>query len=525
MSTPPGIQQFSPAPYDMVLAVTQDSLNQALALYLDAIQKQVTLYYGFSHQQQDTVIAVAPDEALFTFTGTLDPCNDDTGQCVPVVQFAPSVGGTAAVNFNLTFWNSSFSSKFDNINIQQQEGVPWTIQFLVGLSTQDVALASLPQATQDTISERVGGLSPGDFSIQQLYLDLTSAEQFAQMPNVEGLSDNTQKMFLGLVMKTYLAGLQQQHGNPVVGYAVTPAPALQPPPTFMPTAIKFSVSNYAPPAGQSPNPGLDTLNYLVMAGNHPLPPETVEDFGFNWVADDTVQGTMAVGHGLVLPVLAGEFGALAQTLSPQVKTDASALTISVEPGAAQAYALHDPPLAGNVVADYSYQTSGTDTAGSYPVVTLSADYAAASSISIAAPDLITVAGTITISASQVESFAGPPVTYVLPDTTYSWSVDLQLQMDLTNKGQLDIVVSKSDFPAKPTVASHGSGWMTQYVDHLDNIRQTIEAQILGTLVSSLKAGLSKATHFVFPGGRAFLFKSPKFNASNDLVSTITYQTP
>jgi hypothetical protein len=335
------------------------------------------------------------------------------------------------------------------------------------------------------------------------------------------------------IMRVYLKQ-QQAQGGTIFGYTLHSTAANQQPPTFMPTALDFCVTPYTDATGNHSNPGLDTLNYLLMTDHRPLPPNPPSGFGFNWVDDNSVQGTMAVRHDLILNYLIPHFNGILQTISPTVNANAKHDKVTFGQGSGtNSFTMHNPPLSGNVVADYSYKESGKDshTTGSGVTTIVSSHYSSNCRITFNG-DTIHVSGTITCSASEIVSSSETDNETDMPATTYAWYADLRLQMNLADNGSLDIVVVDSDFDSPPTVAGHDLKWwqkviegfgggMTQYVKDFGGLQGDVQTN-LDAVLPAIKSVLSTTNDFVFPGANTFAFKNPQFSDDLDLASNITY---
>jgi hypothetical protein len=531
------ISQITLKDYDTVVAVTQNSINETLAVYLNGLQKQVGLYYNVD-EQGNFVPAQDPSSADYIFTGTLDYTLDANGNPVDMVMLYTDKG-VQTLAYNITFSNAEFKStvppKFDVS--QQAGGNPWVISFLVDLKNAEVTLSELPAATQAAVKNATKDLPADMFSIQQLYLDLNNSV-FDSFQNITGMNTFAGTILTG-IMQSYLASLQKS-GGIIFGYSIKLTPSNVPPPTFAPTALDFCVTPYTDNSGNHSNPGLDTLNYLIMTNNNALPPQPPSAFGFNWVDDPTIQGTMAVRHGLYINFLIGQLNGMLQTISPvpYVKADANKTcenqTMQLNAGSPAKFTLVSPPQNG-VIATYSYNpapASDTDNVfGGGQSVSLT--YSSSCSVSANGP-LISISGASVVSADSTANSMGSVDEVKMPATTFSWSVDLRLQMDPNQNGELGYGIENPNFNSAPTVAPNDeSAWQkfldagcyTEFASDPGGIRETISTNILGQIQQALANSIKTANNFVFPGGATFLFKNPGLTNTDDLAANITYMTP
>ena len=526
-----GLSDITLKDYDTVVAVTQDAVNEELADFLDGLQKQVALYYAYD--SSGNMIEVSEDQATVIFTGTLDYALDDDGNPVDIVTLYTEKGNQT-VAYNITFSNATFQVKPFGINITQAPGATWIIQFNVDLNLQPSNIDDLPANVRTAYQTYVNDLGPDAFSVQQLYTDLNFA-YFAQFVGIEGLPDLAQSI-LQTLMQLYLAGVQQQ-GGLIFGYTLQALSSETAAPTFMPTALDFCVTPYTDSSGNHSDHGLDTLNYLVMTGDNPLPPYPPTSFPFNWVDDDSVAGAVAIGRDLIVGHIVNQLNPILTPLCPvvSVTADGNGTSIQLTGGSAQSFNIAS---AGSQVASFSYVSNPPQASWhdwDYEVTnTASASYSMSCNIT-AAGNTITLSGSITASASTNDQSGGANVATTMPSTTFNWSVDLVLTTDLTTNGQLDLDIANADFDGPPSVSGEDASWWQQflnglggywttYADNLQGVRDQVSS-VLVNLQPQLQALLAPTNDFVFPGANTFLFSNPQFSNCCDLVADTAYLAP
>jgi hypothetical protein len=431
-------------------------------------------------------------------------------------------------------------------NLKQVAGDPWRIRFLVELRRRTVSLSDLPEPLKNSINKAVGGLGPDMFSIQQLYIDLNTAV-FDTFQNVDFQTGrDLAATFLTGIMKKYLADLQES-GGIVFGTAVTSTKANAAPPTFMPTAIDYCITPYFV-GGVRSNPGLDTLNYLCMVDHHVLPRETGK-FNFNWIEDGNDQGLIAVKRDLWVPHLIGTLNAILKPLCPTcyvkatVPEDSQMNVMELRQGGDKSFDIVNPPQNG-VIASKHYEDSKTDIASSSGCIQqVGLGYKSNCSVSLKEPHTVAISGAAIVGASSfldcdpTGTGGGVGVLSLsMPETTYAWSVNLVLQMDPANNGQLDLAITNPSFNSPPSMAADKrSDWekFGQFVSGINEIRVAdmgdlrsyIRDSVLPGVKNSFASVLNHANDFVFPGNNTFLFKNPQFSAEKkNLIVNITYST-
>ena len=532
-----GLSDITLKDYDTVVAVTQDAVNEALAEYLGQLQKQVALYYAYD--SSGNLVAVPEDHATVIFTGTLDYQTDDDDNPVDIVKLYTDEGNQT-IAYNITFSSVEFQIKPLGIDAKPVPGATWIIQFYVDLDLEPARIDQLPSNVQQAYQTYVNDLGLDAFSVQQLYVDLNFAN-FAQFVGVEDLPELAQSV-LAAVMKAYLASLQAQ-GGLIFGYTLQTTLSAQAAPTFMPTALDFCVTPYTDASGNHSDPGLDTLNYLVMTGGSPLPPYPPNSFPFNWVDDPSVAGAVAIRRDLIIGHILNQLNPILQPLCPVVSVSATdnGASIQLSNGSSQSFDITDPPQSvssGWQVASFSYASNPASASWhnwDYSVQnSASASYSMSCDVTVAG-NTITLSGSMTTTATTNSQTGDDNDSTTMPNTTFNWSVDLVLTTDLTQNGQLDLNIANPDFDSPPSVSGEDQSWWQQflnglggdwttYTDNLNGIRDQVSSQI-GNILPQLKTLLAPANDFVFPGANTFLFASPQFSNTCDLAADTAYLAP
>lgn len=541
------IQKSNLTNYDMVVAVSQGAINTAIAEYLSLANDQVAIYGAYENGSV-TLVDDSSDATLF-LTGTLSYTLDAQGKPGDVVELY-NANSDQSVCYRVPLTDGEFRSTIPALSWdlkQTDSSTPWVITFTVDLGLEATSLTDLPQSTQNQVTAALGDQADA-FTIQQLFTDLNDA-QAAKFGGITGLTDISSDMLESL-LKAYLVQ-QQRAGGVLFGVTATAPTTLEDAPTFAPTAVGFVVTPYTDEAGNHSSPELDTLDYLVMTGDDPLPAYPPKDFGWNWVEDASVSGAVAVRSDLFVTALLPQLDPLLQTISPVLTVGADINAgidqqpTSLGPGSSQSFSPVNPPSNGTV-ATYSYSDhpqTATDTYNGIGVaesVSNTATYDSECSVSLSG-SAIHLAGSITVSGNvtTTSSSDGNPAaidTITMLATTFSWSVDLVLQADLTANGQLDYQLQNQNFDSAPTTAAAPdpswwqkfldglSGEYQTYANNIDDLRSDVQTT-LNSVSTQLTSLLASANHFVFPGGNTFAFADPAFSDSLDLTADLTYLMP
>jgi hypothetical protein len=338
--------------YDLVVAMTQKSVNTGLKNFLDKgnfpevkvcfvteERKWVLLPYDELKQR-------AKGSDPFTPKDGADPDKDPdlinlraahyAGGFVAQIGFpymedplslnvVTLKGGTETVaNFNLLcqeFRITGFLYDADGatwINQSQPDKIPtgrmpWYFSADVQLKNTviDANSPQLPAA----VKAKVGQLQPGVFSLQQMYLDLNTAVETSKNLTVKGV-DSSSPLYIELTavfVKHYVEEMKKS-GHPVLGYAVT----MNDPDagTMQLGAVSREFCPLLDSTGNpyaNPTPGqqeLTTFDYLCTTKKVPPKPKP---FPWNWVDSDAISGILAFRRSSFGAVLASS---LASALDP-----------------------------------------------------------------------------------------------------------------------------------------------------------------------------------------------------------------
>ncbi len=530
--------------YDNVIAVTQLSINETMAEYLNALSMDVALYY--TTDEDGNLVPTDSKNAYYTFTGTLDYNTDENGNPINIINLYTD-RGNQTVQYNITFSNAEFKSTVPGMSwdITQEAGEPWIIEYYVDLGMVGTDLDSLPPDVQAKVDGYVNNYGAGMFSIQQLFLDLNTAV-FDTMTEITGMTDIPMGVFTAM-MNEYMESLQAT-GGVIFGYTVTFSDQNYTPPTFAPTYMGFCVTPYTDADGNPTNHDLDTLNYLVMTDHHTAPAYPPQSFPFNFVDSDSENGALAFKMDMFRDFVLDSLSPMLTGISPNVHVEADGSkpldeqVIELQPSSSSySFTVVDPPQNGEV-GTYSYQDSdsASDHGWSYQwTMDNSCSYWSNANITFE-DNKVHISGYVATEASIINQFNtghGSTSEYDMPKTTYNWSVDLVLQFDNSNNGVLKMVVENENFDSDPVVENEPdpswwetfldsiAGYFQSYVDDMGDLRGQIQTSIIDNILPDINSGLANANAFVFPGNDTFTFSNPQFSDSLDLASNVNYLTP
>ena len=517
--------------YDTIVAVTQESINATMDQWLYHQSKEV-LIYGKENAEGKVKITTDVENADYSFSATISPVKDKHGNWINLVVLRTS--DIQKVQFNITFKDGLFNIRNGDstIPIKQGDTDQWNFSFIVNLAMQHIDKSKLT----DEVKEKLQNVDEDMFSIQQLYMDLTTASLMSDSKvDVPSLMRGPMEDLL----TDYLVQQRDEETNSL-GILVTAKEKPKLSASFAPTSVNFCVTPYLDKDDEPSNPNLDTLNYLVMTGVTKQPTYAPKVFGFNWVDDSDTQGVMAIKNTLIIENTIEQFNPILKVLSPIVlaKIDphqkGSSSVIELNVGDDHVFKPTDNNEEG-IVAHFDYTSKQHDSYNALggSVSTISAGYEASTQI-ICKGNQITLSGSITVNAATSYSRGGGHNAQVMPETKSKWSITFKIYADPEANGQLSLVITEKDFDSPPVIENDDrSGWAkfldgisgTSFVDDIGDLRNTVQDDIVDTILPKLKSSYKTANHFIFPGGETFAFKDPSFNDSLDMQSTITYLNP
>lgn len=503
--------------YDTVVATTQAAINNAMAVYINNNPKDFAIYAIVDDGLNVKELTTDPAKANCYLKGTIALEMDANQNYINIIDLKTDKGAQH-VGYNITIQGGEFYVNVEDFphHTKPQGDNVWIIGMFVNLSMEDVEKSKLP----DSIKKQLENVDENMFSIQQLCMDLNTA---ALNSSKENAFPNFMKATVTQMMSLYLA-VQQKDNKPLFGVSAKFKDASVTPPTFVPTAVDFCVTPYTDANGNQSNPSLDTLNYLVMTNKNKAPKTVPTSFPFNWVDDINVPGVIAIKHDLFAGFIIDKMNPVLKALCPQIKCNADLFTVSILPADSSPVFQKVTDGQGRV-ATYTYQTKDVNHIPYNPHydASMEVDYKMKCDVYLVDDD-IRLKGAITVSGqTSTQSYRSPNgTTEEMDDTTFYWELDIQVYMDSTNAGQLDFKVASSDFNQPPVITRKDKPFRVTDTNDIGDIRKTIMPTVEATVMKSLAGVLKNPGHFVFPGGKTFLFKNPQFSTTTDLASEITY---
>ena len=424
------------------------------------------------------------------------------------------------VQFQVVFQSWGAHGSFTFNNDSQPSGSVWGITLNVPLNKIiPPSNAGIPQ----NVIDQLNSYGPDLFSIQQLFLDFSSAV-FTTVPTFTASFPATvADQITPAMVQTFMTENEENNGLAVLGYSLTQdSPNIEPSSLYV-GSLTLDFDEYNPINQSTMN--LSTLNYLCNQGGTP-PPQNYSGITWNWIDEggDGIQydGAIAVSNNIFIPYLATLLNSYvaANCWEPNISCHWSGITELY----LNYYLTHaNPPnytagTGGNII-NYTYNSGTVDCSCGYHGLMSYYDFKSSTSYTM----------TVTVSGSTV-TIVQQLVIYVnvkWESSATEWGGNY-IDTTLTDVYQMNVGEGGNLVFGTPvqTTATNGSvpssndaaklllaiGSITDYID--DNI------SFAATNLQGIPA--VALDNFVFPGGQTFTFAQPQFSNSNDLVAYITY---
>jgi hypothetical protein len=530
---------LSSSGFDFVCAVTQSAIDNTLRPYVIGLNvPEFSGCYGPSGPlSTDTVKGWIGGTDPFTLAAGTLPANVTTSAWVngfwwgfkatpftvhnlprppklaPVVQLDQ---GPSSVRHQVSFahFQLIWFTPPATLNCFTQDAAnPVIFSSRVDLKVGDGDFSALPADLQTSLAAQHPGAL---FSIKQLFLDLSNSSiiDASPMGDVPNPLNNA-----AYIVSQYWQQLPARAA--VLGYSVgvqagaSGAPA----PSITPTALGCVVSPHLGPDGQ-PSGNLDrnTLNYLVMTENRPLP--AAAPFAWNWVAaDDYFGGVMTVRRDIFVGYLRSLLDPITAPLCihPLDPHDGTAMTFptSTSPASWQASA---PPALLQIRFDDNANYTPPPPDGATISAVWSFFYSMSGSVSYDTASTVTLSLHVVVRAAGAiyQSLIGD---YNIIDSQYSAAYTLAIGP----AGQLTAAMTSSPIVDK---SQNPTDWsLTDFLPPLRTTVLTAVQKAIEDFGAGMENLLQGSTDWVFPGGQTFMTSGVTFSDSGDLMVHVTYAQP
>lgn len=571
--------------YDLVVAVTQASLNATLKRYLDNVtEPEVVACYVYD--SNDNLVEIdytqlkqlAKGSDPFAVPPGADPAtNPDLINlasanfaggvkamiglpAVPIANLPPIVtlgsGTDAPVLYNLLcaeFQIAGFEygprGEASWINAAQPTGPnaePWYFSAHVELNPTTIDPHSpVPVDVQERIQQLLDTVGPNAFSVQSLLLDLDTAI-LESTPTIEGIPPGwavwtlISQVFLG----AYLTGLRA-NGAPMLGFTFS---MTNPPPATMALGALSHECCALLDNGQpipEPTPAQEGAATFVYLGTPSTTPPTPQPFPWNWVELGDVSamsGVQAVRRGVFASYL---IGVLSQADLAMVCQDTTVnLTHSGDDYTIQYYSNRSPNPASFVATppgDAALLTIGyqhschDDSEAADHLTSIHGDY------NYTLDGSVTATGNTLVVSMRSQVYMGfnhheVGINYNdLPGANYydkTFTTTYQLTVGQDGKLQVNCAKAVTDQSA-PWDCDPGGimgkfGLEKELLGYLQDVTGELDSfldQAFDEYADGIADVINGYQGWVFPAASSFVFKDVAFSNAQDLISELTYADP
>ncbi|MBU1052574.1 MAG: hypothetical protein KKC46_01955 [Proteobacteria bacterium] len=553
--------------YDMVLAVTEASVNAAMEQWLSGYSgTPFTQAYVYDQENQ---IPVLTDYDELVNTVGFDPFTIPDGTATtdrritaltdlyflfafqietgipdfPVADIPPVInmdqqGSNVTYNmvckqFKIIAVEPAVYGPSIWLNKSQDDSTtPWCFSFTVDLNLQSDDInnhfSKLPEETQ----EEIKNLGIDLFSVQQLFLDLNTAG-LSNIPTISGIDPTSQTyVYMTTVfINTYIAGLSED-GGIMLGLSVISSQPFPDNASLIPTDLNFEISSYKSSDGNGTSDyDAYTLNYLVMSNGDSMPAPV--QFTWNWIdIGDITQyaGVMAINRttfvNFLIKLLSSSLSSISK--KPHVHFHVNLTEAYFEWG----YESDDSDFSFDIVPDggthiltYQYYKSdeSKDTFGNWGEFKV--EYTAQSDVYIEGTSITIETDIHAHCYLNVDggTASGNWASFT-SQTVYTIGVDSNGTITVSESDPVITDNSEKPDPDK---------WLKlitldQINDVVDKIKDTYKEWIgdfLRNDAQKICDMLNGSNTWVFPGGSTFTFSNAAFSENQDLVANVLYIDP
>ena len=561
--------------YDMVVAVTQKSLNSTLKQYITGLQKE-PFYEAYNTEKE--IIDYA--DILKAINGNVQPGSSDYVDLFKIDANNPNEREQKAIkiarenklycaikarigkpkDLKITEMHDvielltgsdegeyvyyyAYYAEFDILlindtgasmqHISQPKDEPWIYKYLVNLDFIQTKFEQLPGEIQEKIKEDYNEKNDFDqtLSIQGLYLKLHDAIIVERPDEILferiDCDPETRKIVEMFFEKSYARALCKK-SEVYLGYTVKEKIYSSNLVEIRPTDYDISISEFSDPKQHD----YYTLNYLTVCDNKNLP-EQKRPFRWNWVDStqtQSIDGVMAISRNKILELINSQSWAFLNDLTCNVSATCEASFAKLAFG----YRITRTP------AQRSYEVSGngdnikieyhhySDTKSSDTFIpvwgNIESSYKVDSFIELKENTIICTTDVVCYLHINIEGG-------VSEGNIYNHTITSTTIISVDERGS--ITFETVDVVDKDNGSSFEISTWSDIVclgikDDINKVCQSI-ANYINEGVEAYKRSLmqrfSNVNGWIFPGSKTFFFKDAIFSKGKDLTASITYRDP
>jgi len=418
---------------------------------------------------------------------------------------------------------------------QSEDQEVWDFQFTVDMDLREDNITNhfhnLPPNTQNIIKN----LGEDMFSVQQLYLDLNTAA-LSNSYTIKGIDPTSTiyQMLCNVYFEEYFKTLVAD-GGIMLGYSVKASKPFSDDVSLIPTDLNFEVSAYKENNQQTSDFDAYTLNYLIMSEGHAM--KVPVPFTWNWVEKDNISkkaGVMAVNRNTFTAFLADKLtsslGYLAQKPDCHFHVNCIKASIKTSFSRDPASQHFQTQGGGTTLLTYSYSSSDKSSDTQYCGVwenwgNWKINYTSSCSVS--------VSGTVITVNANVNAHCHLNVDGGVTSGNWaSYATTTTYTVGVTPDGSL--VVTQNE----PTVQDNSqkpdpnfwskfisAGTIDGCVNDIKNFLQPLLQNYATGFSNDIAYMLNGSNGWTFPGGKTYAFTGVQFSDYQDLVADLLYVTP
>ncbi|TCD28583.1 hypothetical protein EZ456_04115 [Pedobacter psychrodurus] len=424
--------------------------------------------------------------------------------------------------FQVVYPTWGFQGSYAFNNEHQPVQTVWAIILNVPLSS--ITVPPNGNNVPSNVTNQINDFGPDMFSIQQLFLDFSSAV-FTTVPTFTnnfpaGVSN---QITPAMVQELFENDINQ--GLSVLGYTITQNNPNLEPSTLTVGSLTLVFDEYNPASASTM--GLSTLNYLCNQGTT-APPQNYSGIKWNWIdsGGDGAQydGAVAISNDVFTPYFASLLAPFVQANCnvPVMALNYSGLDMYYNyylvPGTAPAYTVGS---GGNII-NYSFNSGMVEASCGHHGLLTYYEFKSYITYTMA----VTVSGNELTIVQQLVVFASVKYESSLTEWSGNYIDTTYTDVYQLNAGEGGALVFSS--PAQ-TVAVNGqqppSSGVANFMLGIKKMTDLINERVQFASTEITDVPATSIGTFVFPGGQTFSFADAQFSDSNDLVAYITYNDP
>lgn len=425
----------------------------------------------------------------------------------------------------------------------------WKIGFEVDMNLEKLDESDVPQEVKDSAKN----LGSGAYTIKQLFMDFQNAgmaswsEKYTQIPSN---ASSTAKQKLGEFINVYLDQIKKEKAH-ILGYSIevnNPGRSEDVVATFAPQKLNFRTNQYRANGlseSESLRSSLDTLNFHIMTDKKRNFPSNLLEWSGNWVepgdSRESSYGTMAIAKSLFVDKFL-LINVLPRLINLNIKLENRQNSIEPKISKQPFIKLFDTTADGGT---YSYSSNSISEAWP-PLAARECKYELThkATVKVVSGSNYIKVDVKTCFSCEFTHWHGIKNNPLTAKTWWKAYYEVPLNLEIHLKGIMDgsmtvHVIDKTPPRHPGMVVPYDEEYLVKFEGEVgifidiykasgavfnDVAHLMIEADFAKKEIKKhLQDALNVNSCFVFPGGKQFFMKTPRFNNNCDLIVTIEYK--